>query len=272
ERRSIGSVAFTPRLRKYQDNRRSHLGRHTSTRSNIGLARRPVHRPSHSISCWHFGSGRGKERGSGSTGPYFRSGCPKATIPASIRDGFTSRKRGHPMNRRAKGEGSCRERPDGRFEARFTVDGRARSFFGATQREALKKMRDAQRRIDADLPIPSESLTVGGYLAQWLAGRKAEMTPESWRRYKGRADRLLPLIGRVKLSKLQPGQLREAYASIGKEVSGTTVQLCHGVLSTALRDAEREGLVARNVASLVSAPRRDTTERPSLSPDDARAL
>ncbi|MBE0610071.1 MAG: site-specific integrase [Dehalococcoidia bacterium] len=176
------------------------------------------------------------------------------------------------MARRGKGEGSVRERPDGRWEARLTVDGRPRSFFGTTQREALAKMRDAQRRIEKHLPVPSERLTTAAYLESWLSGKRATLTPESARRYEGRLARLLPYIGTLKLAKLQPADLRKAYAAIGAEVSSTTVQLSHGVLHTALKDAEREGLAARNVAGLVTPPRRDTKEYRSLRPDDARAL
>ena len=177
------------------------------------------------------------------------------------------------MARRNNGEGSCRLRPDGRYEARLRLgDGSRRSFFGSTQREALAKMRDAQRRIEQHLPVPSERLTTAAYLESWLNGKKATLTPESARRYKGRLGRLLPYIGAVKLAKLQPASLRAAYAAIGQEVSSTSVQLAHGVLHTALRDAERDGLVARNVAGLVTPPRRDTREFRSLRPDDARAL
>jgi integrase len=50
------------------------------------------------------------------------------------------------------------------------------------------------------------------------------------------------------------------------------VQLAHGTLHVALRDAEREGLLARNVASLVTAPRRSTEEQHHLGPEAAREL
>lgn len=176
------------------------------------------------------------------------------------------------MTRRISGEGTFRLRSDGRYEARLRVDGKRLSFFGSTQREAQTKMRDARRRAEQHLPIVSERLTTGAYLATWLSGKRSTLTAESARRYEGRLARLLPHIGKVKLAKLQPTDLRDAYAAMGAEVSGTTVQLSHGVLHTALRDAEREGIVARNVASLVTPPRRDTKEYRSLRPDDARAL
>lgn len=174
--------------------------------------------------------------------------------------------------RRLNGDGNVRERPDGRFEARVRIDGRSRSFFGSTKGEAVKKMRDAQRRAELNLPAISERLTTGAYFESWLTAKSAALTPESLRRYRGRLEKLAPHIGKVRLAKLQPSDLRDAYAAIGKNVSPTTVQLCHGVVHSALRDAEREGLVARNVASLVTPPRRSTKEHRSLNPADAREL
>lgn len=175
------------------------------------------------------------------------------------------------MNRRDNGAGSVRQ-VGGSFEARVRINGVPRSFSAKTKTEALRKLRDAQRRAEDNLPVPSERLTVEAYLAAWLKGKRATLAPESARRYEGRIARLLPHIGKLRLAKLQPGDLRDAYAAVGAEVSTTTVQLSHGVLHTALKDAEREGIVARNVASLVTPPRRDTREFRSLRPDDAKAL
>lgn len=174
-------------------------------------------------------------------------------------------------SRRDNGAGSVRER-GGSFQVRARIDGVARSFSGATKTEALRKMRDAQKRADDHLPVISERLTVADYFESWLKGKSATLAPESIRRYRGRLDKVAAHIGKVKLAKLQPSDLRDAYAKLGAEVSATTVQLVHGVVHTAMKDAEREGLAARNVASLVTPPRRSTKEYRSLRPDDAKAL
>src|SRR5690606_1410238 len=122
------------------------------------------------------------------------------------------------MARRAKGEGSYRLRPDGRWEARLTVEEngrrRQRSFFGKTQSEARKKMLAASRLLEDNLPLPSETLTVKAYLLNWLKG-KTELAPESYRRYEDHCRlHLIPELGHHKLAKLQPAHLRTAYAAI----------------------------------------------------------
>ena len=45
-----------------------------------------------------------------------------------------------------RGAGSVRQRENGTWEARFTVDGRRRSIYADTQREALRLMREALKK------------------------------------------------------------------------------------------------------------------------------
>lgn len=176
------------------------------------------------------------------------------------------------MPRRLDGEGTWRLRPDGRYEFRLRIDGQRRSFFGTTQTEARDKMRAAQRLVEENKPVPSDRLSTAAYLTEWLAGQRGKLAPESIRRYEGRIARLLPYIGKVKLSRLQGVDIERALVAIGAEVSPTTVQLIHGVIHKALSDAEKLGKVSRNVAKLTSPPRRNTREYRSLRPDDAKAL
>lgn len=174
---------------------------------------------------------------------------------------------------RAKGEGTIRKRPDGRYEARLAVDGRRLSFFAKTQREALQKLRQGQSRQDQHLPTVPAKLTVAEYLASWVEGKKISLRPESWRRYDARIRlHIEPRIGAIRLVKLEPGHLRGLYAELLTVVSATTVQHIHGLLHLALQDALREDLVARNVAALVKAPKRDTPEMRALRPDEVRQL
>ena len=80
-------------------------------------------------------------------------------------------------------------------------------------------------------------------------------------------------MGSKRLARLTIEDVRALYAGLARRgLSGTTCQHAHGVLHAALQDALRWGLVARNVASLVTAPRRSTSEMRFLGPDDARAL
>ncbi len=72
---------------------------------------------------------------------------------------------------------------------------------------------------------------------------------------------------------LTPVEVRGLMAAkLAAGLSPRTVQYIHAVLRRALGQALRDGLVARNVASLVEAPRVRRPEVQPLGPDQARTL
>lgn len=77
------------------------------------------------------------------------------------------------MGRRARGEGTLVQRSDGRWVGVVDlgwVDGhrQRKSVYGATQKEALAKMRSVQQSVAAGLRAPAERLTVGAHLEHWI--------------------------------------------------------------------------------------------------------
>src|SRR5262249_46143560 len=84
--------------------------------------------------------------------------------------GAGSRKENIAMTtRRGNNEGSITKRPDGRWEARISLDkGKGKSFFGRTRQEAVRKLTEALRDRDKGLPIVGERQTVAQYAAAWL--------------------------------------------------------------------------------------------------------
>jgi integrase len=117
-------------------------------------------------------------------------------------------------------------------------------------------------------------LTVAAYLGQWLEAKQPALRPESFRRYREMCHlHLIPELGRVPLAKLTAAQVQAGYAHCrAKGLSGTSLQLMHGVLHGALKDGARWNLVVRNVADLVDAPRRTTPEMQTLTPEEAIRL
>lgn len=103
-----------------------------------------------------------------------------------------------------------------------------------------------------------ERLTVRDYLDRWLASIEPAVRPATHRRY---ADlirlHVTPRIGATRLAKLAPLDLQRLYADrLAAGLSTTTVHHLHQVLHRALKQALRWGMVERNVADLVDAPRR----------------
>src|SRR5690606_31752583 len=86
---------------------------------------------------------------------------------------------------------------------------------------------------------------------------------------------LVPQLGQTRLSKLTPQRVQQLLNELREAgYSPRTVQYTHAVLRRALGQAERWGLVSRNVARLVDVPRprTDPAKVHALTIEQARQL
>lgn len=162
--------------------------------------------------------------------------------------------------RRAHGEGSIRKRTDGRWEATLpagAVGPRKKSFYGATQAEAIAKMNHAKSEIAQGRSLVSERLTVDVVLTDWLTAKKHTVKPGTWQRYEQFVRlHLSPSIGQIKAAKLHARDLNSMYADfIAGGMSPTTCGHIHRALHAALKNGMKLDLLSRNVAELASPPR-----------------
>jgi integrase len=184
------------------------------------------------------------------------------------------------MTRRGANEGTIRERKDGRWEARVIVtgaDGRRsrRSLLGRSRAEVRDKLQAALRTEAAGLPPPAERLTVGAFLEAWLRdAARPTVRSNTYRSYAGIVRvHLVPGLGRQPLARLTPQQVQAFLnAKSAERLAPRSVAYIRAVLRQALGQAERWGMVGRNVARLAEPPRVPRREVRPLSPDQARQL
>src|SRR5436190_9352603 len=113
-------------------------------------------------------------------------------------------------------------------------------------------------------PPDPASLTLSGYLDQWLSHSRGRVRAKTHDGYAG-LIRLYaaPALGRVPLSDLRPLDLQRLYGQcLERGLSGGTVLNLHLVMTKALSQAVRWGLISSNPASGASAP---CTLRPTSS-------
>lgn len=105
------------------------------------------------------------------------------------------------MGKRANNEGSVYQRADGRWCAAYQVNGKRKYVYGQTQSDALAKLRAVQAAIANDTYTEPSRMTVGEWLAFWLA----QIAPVGLRASTLNTNRiiiektLLPALGDVKL-------------------------------------------------------------------------
>ncbi len=135
----------------------------------------------------------------------------------------------------------------------------------------LKKLRALQRDLERTGDLPTASMTLEAWLHVWFDQIAVErVRPKTAGTYHSLiVQHIIPAIGGVRLDKLEPAHVRRLRdAILAKGRAPSTALQAHRILATALRDAEREGRVTRNVTTLVDAPRRG---RVSLVTLDASA-
>ena len=184
------------------------------------------------------------------------------------------------MSRRGRGEGSLWPRKDGRWEGRvqlgWSPEGRRlyRSVIAPSQAEAVRRLADLRRQLAAGLPATDQRLTVTAYLARWLDDAAPRLRPSTLTRYAGLVrGQLVPKLGRLKLHALAPSDVARMMAAVQADgLSPRTAGHCRAVLRCALADAERDGLVGRNVARLADAPRVPAPTPTVLEPAEVWAV
>ena len=168
----------------------------------------------------------------------------------------------------------CNGRWRGVVSLGFGPDGkRVRKKVSGTSKTAVKdKLKALHTELSAGVRT-SHSYTVEKAVDDWLAtglpGR-AEKTVEANR------DSLRPLlasIGRTSLADLTAHDVRAALGRMARTHATRTVQKGHNCLTRAIRQAEGQDLVRRNVSTLVDTPRgQEGRPSQSLTVDQARAL
>ena len=136
---------------------------------------------------------------------------------------------------------------------------------GRTKTEVRDKLRELHKQVESGLR-PRRRYTVGDALDDWLAVGLDGLSARTVTLYRDTiAKALREELGTVRLTDLTAGDVQGALAAMASRVSTRTVQIAHNVLVRAIRQAERDDLVGRNVAALVKPPKGQGAGRPSKS-------
>jgi integrase len=197
-------------------------------------------------------------------------------MTTSVPNPTTTVKSARRTGRRGNHEGSITQIGGGRWQARVTLENGARkAYYGKSRAEAAAKLTAALRDRDRGLPVSmDERQTVAQYLSVWLKTIKPTIRPRTWGRYRELVSlHIVPEIGKLALTKLTPQHVQRLYSTkLDAGLSSTTVHHLGMMLHRALHQAERLGLVARNVCELAETPRMAEHELQVLDRAQVRTL
>jgi integrase len=132
----------------------------------------------------------------------------------------------------------------------------------ATKKAAQTAMAEVTTRVSRGIWAEPGRRRLADYLEEWVEGLAVSRENSTAENY-GIILRkwVIPRIGGVRLSGLEPGHLRKLYAELlkqggksGRPLSARSVSLAHRVLHRALEDAVSDGLLPRNPAASVKRP------------------
>jgi integrase len=138
-----------------------------------------------------------------------------------------------------------------------------RKVSGKSQAEVKEKLRALHGEISKGLHT-SHTYTVQQCVEHWLANGLDGRSAKTVSTYREVLDPLVALIGAAKLRSLTAPQVRLALVKLSADRSTRTLQITLNALRRAIKLAEADDLVGRNVAALVGVPA-GTGGRPSNS-------
>jgi integrase len=149
------------------------------------------------------------------------------------------------------------------------------------KREAQAKCADIISAMRRDTYIEPDKTTLVQFLERWLSHIKTQVSP---RTYRGYAEivrhNLVPALGSVRLAKLWPEQISEAYSKAlvsGRRdgsggLSAQTVKHMHRVLKQALTQACVWRAITHNPAALVKPPKVERKETQTIDTDQTARM
>jgi integrase len=169
---------------------------------------------------------------------------------------------------------TCAGRWRGVVSLGFSADGKRlrKKVSGKTRTEVKDKLRDLHSELDAGLRT-QHGYTVARAVADWLTEGLPGRTKKTVDVNKVALGPLLATTGSIPLRDLTTRDVRTALAKMAATHATRTVQKAHNCLTRAIRHAEGQDLVRRNVSALVDTPRgQEGRPSQSLTVEQATAL
>ena len=146
--------------------------------------------------------------------------------------------------------------------ARYTVEtatgAKRKTLYAKTRKEASEKLTVALAQAQKGITADAGALTVGTFVERWLEDSvRGSVRQSTYQRDESLCRvHIATALGKKKLKTLSAADVQRFYrAKLDSGLSSATVHKLHVLLHKALKQAERWGLIARNVADDVDPPK-----------------
>ena len=140
------------------------------------------------------------------------------------------------------------KRKDGRYQARYTLNGKRHTIYGNTQKEVEKKLRDIQYEIDHGIYAKPDRITVDSWYKTWLKEYRLNVVRETTiisneKCYK----HIKPEIGHMKLQAVRPEHIQKILNKMKREgYSSGYIDNTRQVMNMIFHQALMNGIILTN--------------------------
>lgn len=154
-----------------------------------------------------------------------------------------------------------RQRKDGKYESRFTINGKRYSVYAATLKECREKDAELRERIKNGLYVDNRNITLDRYYSEWRAARMGTVKGNTVlgmdSRYK---NHISPALGHRRVADIEKRKIVRLQKELAMKQKATTVNTTIVQVKGILNDAVADGIMAKNPAAGVKPLRVDAKE------------
>ncbi len=167
----------------------------------------------------------------------------------------------------------CQGRWCGTIDVKVNGKTKRKYVYARTRRAARLKLDEAVRAKDEGTLVIGSG-TLGQWMETWLARKARTLKPQTIRGYRSQAATyIVPALGKYRLTELRADHIERLYDSQRADGRAeATVRQTHAILSKALADARRKGMMRNDPMAGVDPPTTHKNKRASLTLDQAQAV
>lgn len=162
---------------------------------------------------------------------------------------------------------NIKQRSNGSYELRFTIDGKRYSVYGKTPAECKERELDKRREIDSG--ITGKNVILDSYFDEFIRQKQNTVKPSTINVYKGTyKSSIKPIIGKMKVRNIERKHLLDMQRKIAENVSNAKANYSMMLIYSIMKHAVMDGIIianpAENIATLNDSNRaaaKDTIHR-----------
>lgn len=143
-----------------------------------------------------------------------------------------------------------RQRKDGKYESRFTINGKRYSVYANTLKECKEKDAALREQIKNGLYVNNRNLTLNQYYIEWETAKRGTVKGNTILGAENRyRNHISPALGERKIVDIEKREIVKLQKELSQEYKPSTVNLIISQVKNLLNDAVTDGIIIKSPAA-----------------------